>query len=79
MQYSFMFINPELSDSERRIRALKLFYPAENRMIYVAPLAVLQMIGLESIFELTPSEARVVREKAKRLQNELIDEERENL
>lgn len=79
MQLSFMFINPELSDAERRVGALKLFYPTEGRMLYVSPLEILCMNALEVIFDLTPSEARLVREKAKRLQNELIDQERENL
>ena len=60
-------ISPDLSSIERHAGCLRLFYPAEDRMLFIAPLDVLTLSSLASMFELTPNEERLVREKAQRL------------
>lgn len=65
-------LNPELSDHEIQVGALHVYYPAEDRMIFVAPIEALMMRSMGSIFGLTPDEAKVLKEKAVRLEEKLI-------
>jgi hypothetical protein len=69
MQLQMSFIDPDLTDAEIQFGALRLFYPREDRMLWVAPVEILFMYeyALESIFNLTKSEAQLMREKAGKL------------
>lgn len=61
-----------ISAAELHAGALRVFSPREDRFIWMTPVEIIQMRCLESLFELTPSEARLLRDKAVRLQ-ELIN------
>ena len=61
-------ISPKLSQKEIDLGFIKVYHPKEDRVVYMVPIEITSMIALEQIFELTKSEADLLREKAQRLQ-----------
>jgi hypothetical protein len=57
----------ELTELEIRVGALRVYYPAEGRMMFVAPYCFRMMKYPEAIFDLTPSEVTLLRDKAVKL------------
>lgn len=66
-------ITTDLTDAEIHSGMLRVYYPPEDRMLYVLPLEILSHRYLAAIFELTPSEERILRDKAAKLEQRLIE------
>lgn len=67
-------VTDDLTEAEIIVGALRVYYPPEDRMIYVHPMDVICMRDvLHNLFELTPSEWSKLKDKAVRLEQRLIE------
>jgi hypothetical protein len=69
-------ISTELTEAEIVAGAVRVYYPAEDRMLFMAPIMIMTMRYLSDLLELTPSEERLLRDKARRLEECLIEQGR---